>query len=89
MYDELVSSLRICAEGVHCDKCAKWEIKQNGGRNACEFAICTEAADAIEELVRKEKFHEFLWNTIQPNEMEQYLAMYRAQDVPSEPPKEE
>ena len=48
-----------------------------------------EAADAIEELVRKEKFHAFLWNTIQPNEMEQYLTMYRAQAVPQEPPKEE
>ena len=47
------------------------------------------ANDAIEELVRKEKFHAFLWNTIQPNEMEQYLSMYRAQAVPSEPPKEE
>lgn len=47
-----------------------------------------EAADAIEELVRKEKFHAFLWNTIQPNEMEQYLTMYRSQAVPSEPSKE-
>lgn len=47
------------------------------------------ANDAIEELVRKEKFHAFLWNTIQPNEMEKYLSMYRAQAVPSEPPKEE
>ena len=49
---------------------------------------CKEAADVIEELVRKEKFHTFLWNTIQPNEMEQYIAMYRALDVPQEPPKE-
>ena len=47
------------------------------------------ANDAIEELVRKEKFHAFLWNTIQPNEMEQYLAMYRSLGVPSKPPKEE
>jgi len=37
-----------------------------------------DAADAIEELVRKEKFHAFLWNTIQPNEMEQYISMYNA-----------
>ena len=50
MRDELVKDLRICAEGEHCDKCGKWEVKQNGGRNACEYAICTEAADAIEEL---------------------------------------
>lgn len=57
--------------------------EQNG-----EKTLWHQAADAIEELVRKEKFHAFLWNTIQPNEMEQYLAMYRAQAVPSEPPKE-
>lgn len=44
-----------------------------------------EAADAIEKLLQKEKFHAFLWNTIQPNEMEQYLEMYRAQGVPSDP----
>ena len=37
-----------------------------------------QAADAIEELVRKEKFHAFLWNTIQPNEMEAYISMYNA-----------
>ena len=36
------------------------------------------ANDVIEELVRKEKFHTFLWNTIQPNEMEAYLSMYNA-----------
>lgn len=51
--DELVKSLRICADGENCDQCAKWDIKQNGGRNACEYAICTEAADAIEELQSK------------------------------------
>ena len=50
MYDELVNALRVCADGEHCIKCPKWELKLNAGRNACEFAICTEAADAIEEL---------------------------------------
>ena len=50
MYDELVNALRVCADGEHCIKCSKWELKLNAGRNACEFAICTEAADAIEEL---------------------------------------
>ena len=48
-----------------------------------------EAADAIEKMTQKEKFHSFLWNVIQPNEMELYIAMYRAQAVPQEPPKEE
>lgn len=52
MYDELVRSLRICAEGEHCDKCTKWEAKQNGGLNVCLTALCKEAADAIEELMR-------------------------------------
>lgn len=52
-YEELVKSLRICAEGEHCDKCGKWEVKENGGRNACEEAICTDAADAIEELQKQ------------------------------------
>ena len=42
------------------------------------FARDMEAADAIEELVRKEKFHAFLWNIIQPNEMEAYLSIYNA-----------
>jgi hypothetical protein len=36
------------------------------------------AADAIEKLARKEKFHSFLWNTINPNEMEAYVSMYIA-----------
>ena len=42
------------------------------------FARDMEAADASEELVRKEKFHAFLWNIIQPNEMEAYLSIYNA-----------
>ena len=55
--------------------------------SAC--ALMNDAADAIEELTKKEKFHAFLWNTIQPNEMELYIDMYRAQAIPQEPPKEE
>ena len=51
--DELVRSLRICAEGEHCDKCTKWEAKQNGGLNVCQTAICKEAADAIEKLEKQ------------------------------------
>lgn len=50
MYDELIRSLRICAEGEHCDKCAKWEAKQNGGLNVCQTELCKDAADAVEEL---------------------------------------
>ena len=55
MYEELLKSLRICADGEHCDQCTKWSIKQNGVRNACEYQICTEAADAIEEILKVAK----------------------------------
>ena len=77
MYEELIKRLREKAGAFDYD-----------GRSdiACDYE---QAADAIEELVRKEKFHAFLWNTIQPNEMEQYLAMYRALAVPQELTKEE
>ena len=83
-YEELVKRLRDAATMSD----ALSVLLPNAGGNAVA-KLHRDAADAIEELVRKEKFHEFLWNTIQPNEMEQYLAMYRAQAVPQEPPKEE
>lgn len=82
MYDELVKRLREVADEVDND----YDVDPYNAEQRC-LAIL-QAANAIEELARKEKFHAFLWNTIQPNEMEQYLAMYRAQAVPSEPPKE-
>ena len=46
-------------------------------------------AHPSEKSDQNENFLEFLWNVIQPNEMQQYLSMYEAQGVPSEPPKEE
>ena len=72
MYDDLVKSLRQCAD-ASCAGC-KNELVEIG----CRGLLQREAADAIEELVRKEKFHEFLWNTIPPNKMEVYLSMYNA-----------
>lgn len=63
MYDKLVKRLREYAEYFPCIMDREDAIK---------------AADVIEELVRKEKFHTFLWNTIQPNEMEAYIYMYNA-----------
>ena len=77
MYEELIKRLREKAGAFDYD--GRPDI-------ACDYE---QAADAIEELTKKEKFHAFLWNTIQPNEMELYIAMYRAQAVPQEPPKEE
>lgn len=50
MYDELLHGLRICEEGGGCDRCPKWNDKQNGGLSDCTSALCKEAADAIEEL---------------------------------------
>ena len=72
MCNELVKDLRICAEGEHCDKCGKWEVKQNGGRNACEYAICTEAADAIEELtaIREEQKAQIILMTAEIEEQQ-------------------
>ena len=66
MYDELVKRLRDMAQ-------SDGNIKSN-----YIGLSLLQAADAIEELIRKEKFHAFLWNTIQPNEMEAYLSMYNA-----------
>lgn len=40
--------------------------------------LLDEAADAIEELLQKEKFHAFLWNVINPNDMQLYLEMYHS-----------
>ena len=75
MYEELTQRLR--------------ETSMDFGEADHVSVMLLEAADAIEELTKKEKFHAFLWNTIQPNEMELYIDMYRAQAIPQEPPKEE
>ena len=66
MYDELVKELR--------NKYRAYVVTGNEKQGR----LFKQAANAIEELVRKEKFHAFLWNTIQPNEMEQYISMYNS-----------
>lgn len=38
------------------------------------------AIGTVEELRENKNFLEFLYNTILPNEMEQYLSMYHAKD---------
>ena len=78
MYDELIKRLRDAAKMSE----ALTVLLPHSEGNATA-KLFNEAADAIEELVRKEKFHAFLWNVIQPNEMEQYLAMYRAHNDPN------
>jgi len=101
MYDELIAELRQ----HHCDakeddtqevceECAYDVIivdksAPSGIASVCVCGLMNRAANAIEELIRKEKFHAFLWNTIQPNEMEQYVSMYNSGNIPQKPPKEE
>jgi len=84
--DELLESLNACVRGDDCEKCIECG---NLRERFCWVNLMRKTAEVLEQIKQQEKFHEFLWNTIQPNEMEQYLAMYRAQAVPSQPPKEE
>ena len=48
MYDELVKRLRLCAEGFRCREC------DYGNVRLCRLKMNNEAADAIEELSRRE-----------------------------------
>ena len=84
--DELLESLNACVRGDDCEKCIECE---NIRKRFCWVNLMRKTAEVLEQIKQEEKFLEFLWNTIQPNEMEQYLAMYRAQAVQSEPPEEE
>lgn len=84
--DELLESLNACVRGDDCEKCIECG---NLRERFCWVNLMRKTAEVLEQIKQEEKFLEFLWNTIQPNEMEQYLAMYRAQAVQSQPPKEE
>lgn len=91
MYDELIKRLKDSEHEIDCSLCDRYCCYPDGKVHG--KCIIIEAADAIEELVRKEKFHTFLWNVINPNEMEQYIEMYNSKGIPvcgfPEPPKEE
>lgn len=73
--DELIESLNACVQGDACEKCIECE---NLRERFCFVNLMRKTAEVLEQLKRKEKFHEFLWNTIQPNEMEQYISMYNS-----------
>ena len=93
MYEGLVKRLRETTFN-HEEKCESCSYDEDYPCCAdCLDEMHKEAADAIEELVRKEKFHTFLWNVINPNEMEQYIEMYNSKGIPvcgfPEPPKGE
>lgn len=85
MYEELVKRLRGESEyadlvaymhGIHHTR--QEDITAEIAKSWKE--LFAKAADAIEELLRKEKFHAFLWNVINPNDMQLYLEMYHSGD---------
>lgn len=73
--DELIESLNACVSGDSCEKCIECE---NLRERFCWLNLMRKTSEVLEQLKQAEKFHAFLWNTIQPNEMEAYLAMYNA-----------
>lgn len=73
--DELIESLNACARGDDCEKCIECG---NLRERFCWLNLMRKTAEVLEQLKQKEKFHAFLWNTIQPNEMEQYISMYNS-----------
>lgn len=76
MYEELITALRTCVDKEKgCDECPYYgKCMTTVGKHAA----MVDAADAIEELLQKEKFHAFLWNVINPNDMKLYLEMYHS-----------
>ena len=73
MYENLVKRLRERATWIN--------FPHHGEGCPTEDAmLMMQAADAIEELLQKEKFHAFLWNVINPNDMQLYLEMYHSGD---------
>lgn len=73
--DELIESLNACVHGDDCEKCIECE---NLRERFCFVNLMRKTAEVLEQLKQEEKFHAFLWNTIQPNEMEQYISMYNS-----------
>ncbi len=65
-------------KGLHYEDCEKQGCKYIKDGWCDYYRLNNEAADAIEELLRKEKFHAFLWNVISPNDMQLYLEMYHS-----------
>lgn len=79
-----------CKSTDECENCNYCYSQGTFGEQeeAFEFAIkCMKeveqyrALGTVEELKENKDFLEFLYNKIQPNEMEQYLQMYNAKDT--------
>lgn len=79
--DELLESLNACVHGDDCEKCIECE---NPKEQFCWVHLMRKTAEVLEQIKQREKFHAFLWNTIQPNEMEAYISMYNAGDEKGE-----
>lgn len=69
MYDNLVITLRNNADHY-------MTVEGEAGL----VHLLTDAADAIEELCRKEKFHAFIWNTLGNDRMRLLIDAYREQE---------
>lgn len=79
MYDELISRLKNLA--MLTTENGKSEILVSAEAVQAIREIATEAADAIEELLRKEKFHAFIWNTLGFKKMRELEELYREQEA--------
>ena len=76
MTDDLIS--RKAAIRVVCEKdCYMLEPCASG----CEVTWALEELPTAEPEYEGKGFLEFLWNVINPNEMESYLAMYNSKGV--------
>lgn len=71
MYEALVARVRY-----HIQKASFMGLK-----DAESTLLLAEAADAIEELLRKEKFHAFIWNTLGFKKMRELEELYREQEA--------
>ncbi len=87
MYDELIAELRQYnndgTEELRRQAADAIEILQTLSDEQSKIlaemgAKYQEAVNAIGELEKDKDFLNFLWNTMQPNEMEQYIYMYNA-----------
>jgi hypothetical protein len=79
--DELLDSINACVHGDDCEKCIECG---NLRERFCWVNLMRKTAEVLEQLKQREKFYIFLWNTIQPNEMEAYLSMYNSGDEKEE-----
>ena len=80
MYDELIKALKC--KGLHFEDCQECGCPYYDTNGYCDYLrIESDAADVIEELQRKEKFHAFIWNTLGHEQMRQLVELYHEQET--------